>query len=296
MSTDTTSRTFADDDGPRWPSGQPTRFAEVNGYRLAYVEAGSGAPLLLVHGSLSDCRAWVQQLDAFAKDYRAFAVSLRHCHPERWDGNGDDFTVEQHAADLAAFIRLQDVGAVHLLGHSRGGAVALSLALRWPRLVRSLTLADPGGLERLLPETNEGRRMAGETERMFARLREDLANGDEEAAARGFVDALGGPGAWGRRSPEQRRMLLDNIRTGPACEQRPRFSRAEIASLNAPILPVTGVRSPSRYAQMLAALRSANHRVADVVVIDGAAHAMNRENPGAFNTAVLGFLAALGPR
>jgi len=275
-----------------WPNGEPEQFVDIDGQRFAYVEAGTDAPaLLLVHGSTSDYRSWQHQVRPFAARFRTIAVSLRHCYPEQWDGIGDDFTVEQHAADLAAFIDRRRLGAIHVAGHSRGGCVALALALRRPELVRTLVLADPGGLDGLLPDTPEGARMARETAQMFAQLRANLANADHETAAREFVDALNGPGTWNRRTPEQRHLVLDNIETGPACAQRPSFTAPEIASLAIPVLLLTGARSPARYAPLLAATRSANPRVAPIVSIPDAAHAMHRDNPAAFNTAVLDFLA-----
>jgi len=275
-----------------WPNGEPEQFVDIDGQRFTYVEAGTDAPaLLLVHGSTSDYRSWQHQVRPFAARFRTIAVSLRHCYPEQWDGIGDDFTVERHAEDLAAFIDRRRLGAIHVAGHSRGGCVALALALRRPELVRTLVLADPGGLDGLLPDTSEGTRMARETAQMFAQLRANLANADHETAAREFVDALNGPGTWNRRTPEQRQLVLDNIETGPACAQRPSFTAAEIASLATPVLLLTGARSPARYAPLLAATRSANPRVAPIVSIPDAAHAMHRDNPAAFNTAVLDFLA-----
>lgn len=267
------------------------RFIDVNGYRLAYVEEGTSLPaLLLIHGSMSDYRSWLNQLDAFSARYRTIAVSLRHCYPERWDGVGDDFSVEQHADDLAAFIVRMNFNAVHVVGHSRGGAVAIQLALQRPDLVRTLILADPGGLEALLPDTPEGRTMAQETLEMFARLRKNLASTDPETAARDFVESLSGPGAWSRRTPEQRQVMLDNIQTGPASAQRPHFTPAQIASITGPILAVTGAASPPRYRTMFETMRSANVGVVPLVTIDGAAHGMQRDNPSAFNAAVLEFL------
>lgn len=268
------------------------RYLEVDGCRLAYVEEGTRLPaLLLVHGSMSDYRSWLAQMDAFAACHRTLAVSLRHCYPERWDGVGDDFSVEQHADDLAAFIVRLDLGAVHVVGHSRGGAVAIQLALARPELLRTLILADPGGLEALLPDTPEGRKMAQESLEMFARLRRNLATADPEAAARDFAESLSGPGAWSRRTPEQRQVMLDNIRTGPASAQRPRFTLAQIASLTMPILAITGAASPPRYRAMFAKMRNANPRVSPLATIAAAAHAMQRENPAAFNAAVLAFVA-----
>jgi len=196
-----------------WPNGEPEQFVDIDGQRFTYVEAGTDAPaLLLVHGSTSDYRSWQHQVRPFAARFRTIAVSLRHCYPEQWDGIGDDFTVERHAEDLAAFIDRRRLGAIHVAGHSRGGCVALALALRRPELVRTLVLADPGALDGLLPDTSEGTRMARETAQMFAQLRANLANADHETAAREFVDALNGPGTWNRRTPEQRQLVLDKHR------------------------------------------------------------------------------------
>jgi pimeloyl-ACP methyl ester carboxylesterase len=85
--------------------------------------------------------------------------------------------------------------------------------------------------------------------------------------------------------------MLDNIRTGPASAQRPHFTLAQIASLTMPILAITGAASPPRYRAMFAKMRNANPRVSGLVTIAAAAHAMQRENPAAFNAAVLAFVA-----
>ncbi len=117
----------------------------VNDYDMAYVEAGKGAPVVLVHGTLSDYRYWGLQMAALGKAHRVIAVSLRRHYPERWDGIGTGDMAAEHIADLGAFIAALGAGPVHLLGHSRGGYVAFGAARRWPHLLQSLILADPGG-------------------------------------------------------------------------------------------------------------------------------------------------------
>ena len=112
----------------------------VNGYDMAFVERGTGAPLLLVHGTLCDYRQWTGQMASFGGHYRTIALSLRHCWPEHWDGEGDDFTVQQHVADVASFISALEAGPVHLLGHSRGGHLAFRVAQNFPA---SHSHADP---------------------------------------------------------------------------------------------------------------------------------------------------------
>src|ERR1700730_1048996 len=117
----------------------------VNEYDMAYLEAGQGTPLVCVHGSLCDFRAWSSVLGPLSKGYRVIAVSLRHFFPEHWDGVGDTYSIAQHTADVIAFIEKLDAGPVDLMGHSRGGHVSFRVAQQRPDLLRRLILAEPGG-------------------------------------------------------------------------------------------------------------------------------------------------------
>ena len=277
-----------------WPVPDGLRIIEVKGYPLAYRDEGAGPPIVLLHGSLSDSRSWSLQIPEFAKRFRVFALNLRHYYPEPWDGSGDDFSVAQHADDVAAFIGCVGLGRVHLIGHSRGGAVALTVARRHPGLVRTLVLADPRGLESLLADTPETRDMATQLAASFAGLHLNLAAGDIDRAAREFVDALAGPGAWERRSPELKRIFLDNIATAVDTGESPAVACADIARLDFPVLLVTGEKSPQRYGEMFAAMRVCNAAIPPPVRIPGAAHAMHRDNPAAFDAGALEFLSRNG--
>lgn len=274
-----------------WPIPEGAKSVEVNGYPITYQEAGSGDPLVLVHGSLNDYRIWYAQVPEFAKKYRVISMSLRHYYPEKWDGRSADFSVAQHATDVAALIQKLGLGKVNLLGHSRGGAVVLMVAKEHPELIKTLILEDASGMERLLPDTPEAQKMAAETKELVAGLRRNLADGNVEKAAQEFTDGLGGLGTWAKRSQAQKQILLDNMGTGVDSGERGNVTCTDIAKFNFPVLTLTGERSPKRYPEAFAAAHRCNAAIPAPVVIPNAAHATNRENPEPFNTAVLDFLA-----
>ena len=165
----------------------------------------------------------------------------------------------------------------------------LNVAKEHPEVIKTLILEDASGMETLLPESPDSQKMTAETKGLIDTLKTNLASGDLELAGREFVDALGGPGTWAKRTPEQKQWFLDNMGTaiGDAGE-RPPITCEQIRKFNFPILLLNGERSPKRYGAMMAAMRSCKD-IPPPIVIPGAAHAMNRDNPAAFNT-VLEFL------
>jgi len=277
--------------GAPWPVPAGLAIVDVDGYPMAYQDVGEGPPVVLLHGSLTDYRSFTAQVPVLSRQYRLLVPSLRHYYPERWDGRGGDFSIAQHAQDVAAFIQRLDVGKVHLVGHSRGGAVALTVARRHSHLIATLILADPRGLESLLPDTPGNRDMEVQLRNNFTTLQGTLAAGDVDRAAREFVDALGGPGAWTRRPPDQKQIFLDNLATAVDTGEFPPIACADVERLDVPMLLINGENSPARYPVMFAAMRACHPSIPAPVTSPGAAHAMHRENPERFNAVVLDFLA-----
>ena len=275
---------------PSWAIPHGVKTIVANGYPIAYQETGSGAPVVLVHGSLSDYRTWSLQVPELAKTNRTFAISLRHYYPEKWNGEGDDFSITQHAHDVAAFIRALQLGKAHVLGHGRGGAVALNVAHHHPDTVRSLILMDASGLESLLPKAPEGRKMASEGMELRENLKRNLAAGDLEKAGREFIDALSAPGNWAKLSAGLKQMYLDNMGTGVLVEGRPKLSCTDIGKFNFPIFLVHGEKSPKRYQEMFSAMRDCG-KMPEPVVIPQAGLSMHTQNPEAFNRVIRDFLA-----
>ncbi|WP_028082001.1 alpha/beta fold hydrolase [Solimonas soli] len=264
----------------------------INDYDLAYAEAGSGTPLLMIHGSLCDYRYWHPQMAPFAARRRAIAVSLRHCWPEAWDGGGEGYSIEQHVQDTIAFIDALDAGPVDLLGHSRGGYIAFLVALRAPGRVRRLILAEPGGT----PDPTLAPECAGLAPVSSSRLAEAaqrIAAGDIDGGLALFIDGVSGAPLWQHMVGSFKRMARDNARTllGQVREQRMGFSRAQLRALKTPTLLIGGALSPPPFPQLLDLL----HQHIDGsrrVTIAGARHAMNLAAPIPFNAAVLDFLAS----
>jgi esterase len=264
----------------------------VNGYDMAFAERGTGAPLLLVHGTLCDYRHWTGQMEPFGAHYRTIAVSLRHCWPEKWDGEGDDFTVQQHTRDVASFLAALQAGPVHLLGHSRGGHIAFRVAQNYPYLIRSLVLVEPGGV--LAADLETGLATAPPAIALgplYTKAAEQIRRGEIDEGLRATIEVLVGPGGWDRTPEPTREMLRDNAATllGQIKEQRAPFARPDAEAIRAPTLLIAGERSPASFNHILDGLESA---LSDSrrVVIPNASHASNVDNPKAFEREVLAFL------
>jgi pimeloyl-ACP methyl ester carboxylesterase len=116
---------------------------DVNGTSLEYSENGKGEPLILVHGSASDYRTWQIQRDVFAKHFRVIAYSRRYHWPNAPIPDNAEYSMLEHVDDLEALLTSLDASPAHFVGHSYGAFLCLLLAMRSPKLVRSLVLTEP---------------------------------------------------------------------------------------------------------------------------------------------------------
>lgn len=178
----------------------------VNSYPMAYLDRGSGQTVVLVHGAGGhDYRVWAQLMASPPTGLRLVAVSLRHLYPGRWDGKGDDFSIKQHAEDLAAFIDALGVGPVDLVAHSRGGSVGLIVAKAQPDLVKKLVLME-GAFIGLLPKSAPASAKPGTP---IGEIRKTVAarftQGDIDGGLELWLDR-DQPGTWARRSDAWRQM------------------------------------------------------------------------------------------
>ena len=267
------------------------KYLPVDGHDMPYIELGSGAPLVAIHGSLGDFRSWVPVMGPLSRRHLLIVPSLRRFFPEVWDGKGGGFTIPGHVADVIAFIEGLGHGPVHLMGHSRGGHIAFRVAERRPDLVRRLVLAEPGGEldETLLPP---GATPSAARLQSIVEAAEKIASGDVDGGLELFVDRIDGPGTWARRPAAAKQIRRDNTATliGQMNEERRPFSRAAAESIRAPTLLIGGAATKGGLAMVLHALASAIPG-ARCELIPNASHVMFEQAPQRFSELVLQFLA-----
>lgn len=272
------------------PTGVKT--AQVNGYEMAYVEQGSGVPVIFVHGAAVDYRYFTAQMEPFSAKYRTIAVSLRRYYPEPWRGDGE-FSLNQQVVDLTAFINWLGVGPVHLIGHSRGGTVALYTATKIPGMVRTLTLAEGGAG---MPAFSPTDPVAVERRRVtMTAIAEKLKQGDTDAGLEMFAEYVSGPGAWKTMPDATKNSFRANAWTLVAAEKdTPTWaplSCDDVKRLDMPVLLLEGERTPAHYRTILDNIQACLRRSTREVVRNSS-HGTPRANPQGFSAAVMGFIAA----
>ena len=115
--------------------------ATVDGLRIAYEDAGTGSPaLVLIHGAFGDRSHYAQQTAYFAKRHRVIALDLRG-HGES-DVPSDGIRVRDFARDVVGTCRAAGIERAVFCGHSIGGAIALEAAASDPELAAGVVLLD----------------------------------------------------------------------------------------------------------------------------------------------------------
>jgi len=242
----------------------------INGVRIFWDQRGeAGAPFVLVHGSWGDHHNWDAVVAGLARTFRVFTYDRRgHSQSERLPTQG---SIEEDAADLAAFITTNDLAPAHVAGNSFGAAITLKCAAAHPDLFASATAHEPpliGMLENhpALPVVRE---------RIGAVLA-TLRAGDLESGARQFVETVAlGPGMWEKLPPEMQRTFVFNAPTWVDEMNEPeRVMTVDLDRLGAftqPLLVTQGTASPPFFAVILDTITAAVPR-AQRYTFQGAGH------------------------
>lgn len=124
-----------DADAPFPPlAGVRHRFVELPGLRMHVAEAGTGAPLVLLHGFPEHWWGWRKVMPALAAHHRVVAPDLRGAG---WtDAPSGGYTEHQLVADIVALLDALELDRVHLAGLDIGGILGFRVCLARPERVR----------------------------------------------------------------------------------------------------------------------------------------------------------------
>jgi len=258
----------------------------VGDIEVYYVEAGSGAPVVLIMGFGGDHLAWGFQMRALAENHRVVAFDNRGAG--QTDAPDVPYTMAMMAADTVGLMDALGIDRAHVIGVSMGGMIAQQLALDHPDRVRSLhlgcTLARPDAYMRaLVGAWREMRRCLG-----------------REAMLRAVGLWLFSPSTYNQR-PEFVEMLFQNALANPYPQTLTGFVRqgdailghdtaARLGGLRCPTLVTVAeddILVPPRFSREVASLIPG----ATLRVLPGAGHVYFWEQPDAFNALCLEFLA-----
>jgi pimeloyl-ACP methyl ester carboxylesterase len=119
---------------------------ELHGHRVVYRIAGSGPPVVLIHGMVNSSRHWEEVALRLADEYTVVAPDLI--------GHGDsatprgDYSLGAHAASIRDLLAAIGIDRATLVGHSLGGGVAMQFFYQFPQRTERIVLVSSGGLGR----------------------------------------------------------------------------------------------------------------------------------------------------
>ena len=122
----------------------------ADGTRIVYLEGGSGAPLVLVHGFGADKDNFTRVARWLTPHYRVIAPDLVG-FGESAHRTDVDYRYAAQAERLHAFVQALGLQRIDLGGNSMGGAIAMSYAAQYPQEVASLWLIDCAGIAEAPP-------------------------------------------------------------------------------------------------------------------------------------------------
>lgn len=116
----------------------------VHGHRRAFRMAGSGPPVLLLHGLGCDSSSWLPVLPELARRHTVIAPDLLG------HGGSDkpraDYTLGAYANGMRDLLTILGIEKVTVVGHSFGGGVAMQFAYQFPERTERMCMIAPGGL------------------------------------------------------------------------------------------------------------------------------------------------------
>jgi 3-oxoadipate enol-lactonase len=262
------------------------RMLNVGDAAISYDVTGRGTALVFIHGWTHNKSVWDDQVPAFSKRYRVVR------YDSRGFGKSTGFADESvEPLDLLVLLEALRIDRAYIVGHSRGGGVALRFAAAYPDKVDGLVLygsAPPADFP-YPPESAESGKLFGSLPGVAKQHGLDsvwklLVTTDLTWAPPGRTDV----------SERYRRLWTsysgrDLLDPRPPSGKIPMPNIARLSTLRMPTLVIIGDHEMSF---MAAAADTFANRIPNVtkVVIPDAGHGAHFAQPAIFNSAVLDFL------
>jgi 2-hydroxy-6-oxonona-2,4-dienedioate hydrolase len=278
---------------PRTPAaGVASKDVTVLGFKLHYLEAGRGAPVVLLHGLGGDGSRWTPNIEPLARDFHVFALD------QIGFGESDKPLANYHTGMLAeflvGFLKAVNIPKASLVGNSMGASVALYAAARFPDVVDRIVLADGGGY-RSAPASAGAAPTAPTPEALHRR---QIQNSVTREETREFFRIL-----FHDKSLVTDKMVDDQLRLRlraaftitkmQEAGDRGGLSEQDVRSVKAPTLILWGkydeLANPAGADRLEKAIPGAKK-----VIIDNCGHMPQLERADEFNRLVRGFLGPGG--
>ena len=127
-------------------NGLEVQYLTIHGHKRAFVKAGGGPALLLLHGLGCDHTTWLPVIAALSRRYTVIAPDL--LGHGRSDKPRADYSVGGYANGMRDLLTVLGIDKATVVGHSFGGGVAMQFAYQFPERTERMILVAPGGIGR----------------------------------------------------------------------------------------------------------------------------------------------------
>jgi pimeloyl-ACP methyl ester carboxylesterase len=124
------------------PTDRTIKIGTIN---TRYWMEGEGSPVILIHGLSNSIEDWLLNFQEIAGQHRVYALDLIG-HGKTDKPLSASYDITEIARFVKDFMDALDIKSAHLVGHSLGGAVSLTIALNYPSYCHKLVLVDSAGL------------------------------------------------------------------------------------------------------------------------------------------------------
>src|SRR5690606_8142793 len=127
-----------------------SKFLEVDGFQVHYIQEGSGPHLLLIHGIGASIYCWRQIFEGLTRDFTVTALDLPGFgRSSKWPSL--HYGLDEQCGRITEFLDRLDIRQCRLVGCSMGGTLALWMALKSPKRFFEVAAIAPATNPRILP-------------------------------------------------------------------------------------------------------------------------------------------------